>query len=394
METEKKILFVAPAFRGVASRIGSLIASRISELNSVSVLTFKSSERGYDIKNGEQFHYESKNEGNLSILGKLRLSYQRAHYIQQLVKKHRINVIISFLKESDVPAILSKLWNYEAKVIASVRGNPKVRFAGLEGRMSAFVYKFADIVVANSKVSEYICRTKYGLENTITIYNPVNFQEIKEKLQEPLSREYGNIFQSGKTFINVGRLVPAKGQWHLIRAFKKVVKEHPEAKLAILGEGVLRKELENLIKKCGLEENVFLLGRQENVFPFLKAADYFVFSSLNEGLPNALLEAKTVGLPIISTDCETGPREILAPELSVNEDISYPYNVDTGTMVMPLSGNKIFENTNDHSLEPTEKLLAKSMSEQAEKAVGKKTFNIDGRFNPDDIINKWRKIIS
>ena len=111
--------------------------------------------------------------------------------------------------------------------------------------------------------------------------------------------------------INIGRLTYQKAQVHLIRAFKRVVNEIPSSKLVILGQGELKKELDNEIINCNLQNNVFMLGFQENPYIYLKKSSVFVLSSLYEGMSNALLEAMYCVLPIIATDCKTGTKKIL-----------------------------------------------------------------------------------
>ena len=157
---------------------------------------------------------------------------------------------------------------------------------------------------------------------------------IEAEKQELLPQEYVWLQESNRRplFITIGRLIQQKGQWHLIRAFTQVVKQYPRATLLILGEGEYRDKLQTLIADCDLQDHVFLLGNHSNVYQFLNQADVFVFSSLWEGMPNTMLEALAVGLPIVSTDCISGPREIIAPELDINEDIAYPYTNQLGIL--------------------------------------------------------------
>ena len=112
------------------------------------------------------------------------------------------------------------------------------------------------------------------------------------------------------SFINVGRFEPQKNHFLLIEAFKKI---NSDVKLYLIGDGYLREELEKKVKNANLEEKVIFLGRQKNVFNFLSKANCFVLSSNYEGFPNVLIEALACELPIISSDCPSGPREILAP---------------------------------------------------------------------------------
>jgi glycosyltransferase involved in cell wall biosynthesis len=112
-------------------------------------------------------------------------------------------------------------------------------------------------------------------------------------------------------FITIGRLSSEKGHKYLIEAFSKVYKIIPNSKLIIIGEGPLRPQLEGLTKKRELADGIIFMGFRENPYKFLSRSDVFVLPSLFEGLPFTLIEALICKIPIISTDCRTGPREIL-----------------------------------------------------------------------------------
>ena len=130
----------------------------------------------------------------------------------------------------------------------------------------------------------------------------------------------------------MGRLTKQKGQWHLIRAFAEFKKSVPSSKIIILGEGELRAYLERLILDLGMQQDIFLLGWQKNPFQFLGKAQLFVLPSLWEGLPDVLLEAMACGLPIASSDCRSGPREILAPSSDFRIQADKVYEVEFGVL--------------------------------------------------------------
>ncbi|MEC1752695.1 CDP-glycerol glycerophosphotransferase family protein [Bacillus mojavensis] len=127
------------------------------------------------------------------------------------------------------------------------------------------------------------------------------------EIVETLGIEVGNRFipnpsEQDFNFINMGRLSPEKGQDNLIKAFSEVIKTKENCKLYILGEGVLRNELQNLIYDLNLEDSVYLVGQVENPFKLLKKCDCFVLSSHYEGQPMVLLEAMTLKMKILATD--------------------------------------------------------------------------------------------
>jgi len=122
----------------------------------------------------------------------------------------------------------------------------------------------------------------------------------KERAREKLS-----IPAEGFVFGTIGRLVPVKGQIHLLKAFRIVAESNPLAHLVIIGEGRLRDELEAYVIENDLTQQVHLTGAIENAFRYVKGFDVFVLPSLSEGLPLALLEAMAGSLPVIGSDIPT-----------------------------------------------------------------------------------------
>jgi len=116
--------------------------------------------------------------------------------------------------------------------------------------------------------------------------------------------------QDARILVTVGRLVDLKDHVTLINAFAKV-REDIDVRLYIIGDGPNRKKLERLGQTLGLADDIRFLGWQRNPFALLKQADAFVLSSRFEGFGNVIVEAMACGLPVISTDCPSGPHEIL-----------------------------------------------------------------------------------
>jgi len=121
--------------------------------------------------------------------------------------------------------------------------------------------------------------------------------------------------------ITVGRLDDGKNHQLIISAFAKIREnleiqkalKNRKLQLFILGSGELESKLQEQIESLNLEDSVYLLGFDSNPYKYLMRSHIFVFASLFEGFPNVLVEALSCDLPIISTDCKSGPREILAP---------------------------------------------------------------------------------
>jgi glycosyltransferase involved in cell wall biosynthesis len=167
------------------------------------------------------------------------------------------------------------------------------------------------IVVVSQGVGDDLAQlTKISRERITVIYNPsVVRAEVQEKAQAPLDHPW---FRPGQppVLLAVGRLQLQKDYPTLIRAFAQVRQTRP-VRLLILGEGKERPLLEALIKDLGLEQDVSLPGFVMNPYAYMARASLFVLSSRWEGLPTVLIEALCCGTPVVSTDCPSGPREIL-----------------------------------------------------------------------------------
>lgn len=118
-------------------------------------------------------------------------------------------------------------------------------------------------------------------------------------------------WENGIVFASMGRDNEIKGYWHLIKAFAWARKLVPNSHLMIIGDGDFI-ECKQLARELNLEQDIYFTGVQKNPYPYLKQASIYVLSSINEGFPNAIIEALALSIPVIATDCLTGPAEILS----------------------------------------------------------------------------------
>lgn len=172
-------------------------------------------------------------------------------------------------------------------------------------------YPGADgIVAASQGMAEDIAHVfQIPRERIEVIYNPAISAELFRQSTEPITHPW---FQPGAppVVLGIGRLHRAKDFPLLIKAFS-LLKDRCQARLVILGEGEERLELGAKARALGVEAEVDLPGFVSNPFPYMRQAGVFVLSSAWEGLPNALIQALALGTPVVSTDCRSGPREIL-----------------------------------------------------------------------------------
>lgn len=145
-----------------------------------------------------------------------------------------------------------------------------------------------------------------GIPKT-AIYNVFDFNLIKLHSQGEIIDDIGSYM------ISVSSLTHRKRVERLIYSFKKISEAHAELKLLILGEGELKSNLCSIVEECGLKDKVVFYGFCSNPYPLISKAKMLMLTSDSEGLPTVIIEALSLGVPVISTDCPTGPAEILEP---------------------------------------------------------------------------------
>lgn len=172
-------------------------------------------------------------------------------------------------------------------------------------------YHCADAIIAVSEgVQEELVALNPRLQSRSHVLpTPVLTEEIIAQAQEDPQHAW-LVDSSVPVVLSAARLKPHKGMCELIRAFKYVREQRP-VRLIILGEGSDRPRLEREVARLGLQADVDLPGFRSNPFPFMQRAAVFVLASHYEGLPNVLVQAMSVGTPIVATDCRSGPAEIL-----------------------------------------------------------------------------------
>jgi len=312
VQTLANYLAQKPGFRvSVVTLHGDGVAKMDREVNSDT-----SGGDGYPLREGVSRHTLFSRLLSRGVFKILMLPLQGLE-LARLVKRQDPEVVISFLVRSNLAHCFSQLFGNRKPVIISERNTSDNQYGSgsLKDRVMLGLirrlYPRADGVIAISRgVKDSLERLGVLGDKVKVIYNPQPLEEIEARAQEPILEENW-LPRDGFTLVTTGRLVEQKDHATLLRAFALVKEEVERASLMVMGEGPLKEDLQRMARDLGIGEKVWFAGWRENPFAIMKRSDLFVFSSKFEGLGNAIIEAMACGLPVIATDCPSGPAEIL-----------------------------------------------------------------------------------
>jgi len=175
-------------------------------------------------------------------------------------------------------------------------------------------WRLSKIITVSEGVAHSVAkRVPYAKKKIAVIYNPVFSEDILNKKYEKVEEYIINQWIRDKKPIitSVGRFTFVKDYPTLIRAFDLVRHKGYDAKLILIGDGVDKELIEKEVENLGISRYVFMPGFKDNPYKYIRNSSVFVLSSKNEGFPTVLIEALACGVPVVSTDCISGPREIL-----------------------------------------------------------------------------------
>jgi len=297
MILNKKIfLVIATLEAGGSERVISQLANSFSKYPRTEVHLILLAEQDDFYVIDEKVNIHRLGFTNNGSLKKISSMLKTSFKLRKLLKNEKPDAVLSFIIKYNILTLFSSV-GLSLRVFVSERNNPYRNYGIKLMLLEKLTYGTAAGIIAQTNVAKQVLKKRVKNDNIVSIPNPIK----KIKLYPQISRQ--------KIIVNVGRLHSQKGQEYLIRAFAKI--KAPEWKLVIIGEGEERFALEQLILNLNLEKKVLLVGIQSNVDEWLAKASIFAFSSLYEGFPNALAEAMAAGLPCVSFDCNTGPREII-----------------------------------------------------------------------------------
>lgn len=296
-------LVISSLGSGGAERVLCRLANFWSDHgHQVTLLTICSGQPFYPLD--RRVHHEELGVGwnSSNLLGALRGNAIRIRALRSAIRTSRPHLVVSFLTSTNVLVILATL-RMRIPVVVSERIDPFHDDSLTVWRaLRRLSYPLATKVVVQTE--SVLGRMKPQLGRAVTaIPNPV--------IDPGLRHDPDRSLDTRRWIMGLGRLADQKGFDLLIAAFAQIAKRHPDWSLRIVGEGPLRDSLERKIQELGIEDQACLIGRTKDPYALLAESDLFVLSSRFEGFPNALCEAMACGLPVISFDCPSGPREII-----------------------------------------------------------------------------------
>ncbi|MCM4172553.1 glycosyltransferase family 4 protein [Arenibacter sp. TNZ] len=357
---KQKIAFVIPSLgAGGAERVVSTLANALIKNYEVYIITFIKIVPFYKLhKDVQLVHCVDKITPSRNIFNALKSNYILLKKINAIVKKEKIQLLIGFLTSANVLSVLAAKSN-SIPCIISERNNPnKNKVNKFWKILKNFSYHKANFLVVQTKeIKEYYV-SSVTEEKLIILPNPIS-DELSLKRDKKALKE--NII------LNVGRLTRQKAQDVLIKSFSRI--DDKNWKLLIIGEGPKKKDYEQLVEKLDLKDRVLIKSKTKNIDKYYNSCSIFAFSSIFEGFPNALIEAMHFGIPCISTDCPTGPSELI--EDGING------------FLIPMNNEEVL----------TEKINQLISKEDLRLSFGKNGQKTVDQFRVDYVVKQWNRII-
>lgn len=297
MSAQKHIAILITALgAGGAERVIAMLARHWVDMgHRVSIITFD--------KVGDPIYHSLPPEVELHRLGaKVATGYRgnakRLLRLREALGQIKPDVLVSFLTKNNLLAALACLGR-STPLVCSERNNPERQGGSkLWNLLLKVGYSRAKFIVCQTNAIKR-CFPRAVRDRLVVIYNPITGFERDADAD------------ANKKLCAVGRLTPQKGFTHLIDAFARIADRHPDWNLTIWGNGEIRAKLEQQVQRLDLGERISLPGTTERPGDWARDASIFVQSALYEGFGNALGEALASGLPVVATNCDFGPAEMI-----------------------------------------------------------------------------------
>lgn len=378
---------------GGAERAAANLSVELSKLNNVKIIVFDGENQSYSF-GGELIDLDMPPKKG--IIGKFNNVIKRTIAVKKIKKNHNIEHSISFMDGPNLINVLSKRKEQNIISIRNYMSISKKRNMFLTKLLTKFIFYRADKIVAVAKAIEADLVKNFGadINKVETINNYCDIDKIVEQINDDNSIPM-NFEKNINYIVTAGRLTEQKGHWHLIRAFKKVLNLLPNTKLVVLGDGEYKKRLISLSNEMGIGESVIFLGYVNNPHAIIARSQIFAFPSLYEGFSNSLLEAMACNVAIVSSDCDSGSREIVAPETPFWKKTKEIEFANYG-VITPVCNGEHFNSFDPLTRE--ENLLADALyklliNDSLRESYSKKSIVRLKEFSPEKVSEYWKSLI-
>lgn len=397
MAEKRKLILISPMLhQGGFERVCVTTARLLEPYFDITIVIFDSSDIAYnvdglkivDLKLGVQ-------QGRVKKICNI---IKRSRALRKLKRQIKPDISYSFGPTANMVNAFSKTKG--CKVWLGIRSYMDVE----ENVKMKLFTRFGDLLVCCSKEIEKDIKIKYGFNKTDVLYNPYDVESIqKEAAKERPGLPWQDKDEEGrkiKVLVSMGRDDEVKGFWHLIKSFSLVQKVHPESRLLILGDGTFEKD-KALAEKLRIADKICFAGMQREPYKYLNEGQIYVLTSSREGFPNALVEGMALGLAPVSTNCMTGPAEILTENADcqlLNQqmkekktDVIY----EKYGILLPVMAEE--RNPDMTAIEPLERTLADVIVKLLKEDVlleqyGKAAFDRAGIFTYEGYIEQFLKM--
>lgn len=368
---------------GAEKVLSTLISTLINQNYDVEVIFLEKNEF-YKLPSKVKKTYLSNFDGKQNNFFKFIFLPILAYKLTRYVKKQNIKSIQSHVFRANYVNTLSKYFGSKHIVQVVTAGRiSRYLEQGILGKINLFLvkylYKKADLIISKAQAMENDMQKLFNFINKkIIINNPYDIELIKNLSLEIVS-EF-NFNSEKKYLVSVGRLIKLKRNIDLIKALMDLPKNF---EIIFIGKGEEEKQLIEFAKNSDLLARIHFIGQVENPYKFLSKCNYFINCSESEGFPNVLVEAMICGIPVISSDCISGPREILAPDTDSSIQIQEDFEITEYGILFPIGNVQsivkaitFFEN----NLNIKNRLITKSFQRIKEYSL-------------ENIINKYKKVL-
>lgn len=307
--------------------------------------------------------------------------------LKRLKEKYHIDCAISFMENNNILNFMSKANETIVFSYRTTLGSRKI--AKAIDYTIRWMNQYPNHIVAVSEGCKYDLITNYKLcpDNITTIYNYIDKEMILKNANESLDCSVLRFKGNSKLVLHVGRLGIEKNQERLLVQFHKLA-DMEDVKLLIIGSGSEETRLKDKISELELTDKVKMIPFLNNPFPYYRIADAFVLTSRVEGMPNVLLEAMLLRTPIISVDCMSGPRELLAEDMDYGKAVKKYEICKNGILVENIDTDD--NGVTTYLCEAMQRVLADS---SLRERISDNAYRFMEKYSNENILRQWITVI-